>query len=173
MAWKVRRRKRYPYLNPEPPILKMITIWCWASHCTVCLINLHLISINSDIIVSIVMRCNLIVRELHGSFVSVTVYCLSLETRKLLRTEQVFCLFSHYSLFFLLCLSPYILLLLFRHCSLIFFTVTFFLLSVSHFFKLFIVVVPPFFPCLSLCFFYSSSLSGYNILSISDRASSW
>jgi len=121
MAWKARRRTRSPYLNPEPPILKLITIWCWASHCTVCLINLHLISINSDIIVSIVMRCNLIVRELRGSFVSVTVYCLSLETTKLLRTEQVFCLFFHYSLFFLLCLSPYILLLLFRHCSLFFF----------------------------------------------------
>ena len=119
MAWKARRRTRSPYLNPEPPILKLITIWCWASHCTVCLINLHLISINSDIIVSIVMRCNLIVRELRGSFVSVTVYCLSLETTKLLRTEQVFCLFFHYSLFFLLCLSPYILLLL--HCSLFFF----------------------------------------------------
>lgn len=157
MEWKARGRTRSPYLNPGPPWLKLITTWCWASHCTVCLINLYLISINSGVVVSIVMKYNLIVRKLHGSFVSVTVYCLSLETIKFSRTENAFCLYSHYSLFFLLYLSPYILLLLFLHCSFILLWLSFFPRSFHP--SNFLSSLPPFFPCLSLCFLYSSSLS--------------
>jgi len=90
MEWKARGRKRSPYLNPGSPWLRLITTWYRASRCTVCLINLYLISINSAIVMSIVMKHNLIVRKLNESFVSVTVYCLSSETVKTLTNRSCF-----------------------------------------------------------------------------------